>query len=236
MAGCLPELGAVDGHVFAAGVQIDDPRIGASVSPPVVVRIEVDENGKPEPAGVGALVKRKFFADRQPFLFNVMFACGRPEPGGAGSYTDPRSIWFNVFVGYYEIDVSKALWKRPFAYDLDGKQVEMDDMIRLGKADWNYFSNYVYGVPEGAITPHDALAPARGRSLGKERIGHRMWDLIEIEGAEMVSAYVSGQDGQRLADPARSPRSSGATCSAARTRAPSSPRASSPPGCTPAST
>jgi hypothetical protein len=201
-SGCLPQLGAVDGNTFGDSVRLSDPRFGSSKSPNVVVRIEIDEHGKEPPAGVGRIVKQTFFAGAPPFTFNVSFACGAPGPGGQGTYTDPKSIWFNVFMGYYEIDVPKATWGRPFGYRFDGAEVRvvLGDLVRIGKSDWNYFSNYVYGVPREAVHPYENLDHGSGDYLGRVPVGDRSWDLIELRDVEVVSAYLSEKDGQRLVD------------------------------------
>lgn len=206
---CLPLVGTVDGSPFAHGPVVEDadPVIGRSVSPtPAVVKIVVGEEAGP-PANVGSLVKRKFFADRPGFLVNVCFSRG---PGR--SYCDPHSIWFNVFAGYYEIDVPRRSWGRPFGYTTGpggAPAIDFDDVVRIGKADWNYFSNYVYGVPARHIEPFDAvdLGSARCAHLGREAIGGRdeaggrHWDVVEVDHVAVVSAYLSDRDGEALESP-----------------------------------
>lgn len=207
-AGCVPELGAVDGKIFGDAVRIHDPRFGSSYSPGVVLRIEVADHGDFAPAHVGHLVWDAFFRGSPPLVFNVSFACGASGPEG-GTYADPESIWFNVFVGYYEIDVSKERWGRPFGYRFEGgdARIVLGDVLRIGKADWNYFSNYVYGVPLEAVRRHDSLSGARADYLGRVPVGAREWDLLELADVDVVSAYVSGADGQSLRenDPVSTP-------------------------------
>jgi len=153
---------------------------------------------------VGKLVKEAFFPDDPPFLFNVAFSCGDPGIFGKGLYTDPRSIWFNVFFGYYEIDAPCSTWARPFGYRAaaPGAAVEFADVVRIGKADWNYFSNHVYGVPLAAIRPLDAIdmGTVTRRDLGRKRIGDSWWDHIELDGVEVVSAYTAPGEKGRLED------------------------------------
>jgi hypothetical protein len=202
--GCLPELGEVDGRTFGGAVTVNDPRFGASASPGVVVLIKVQDGGDNGPAHVGAEVKRAFFPDTPPFHFNVSFACGKPEADG-GAYTDPHSIWFNVFVGYYEIDVRKAAWGRPFGYQRGDRDapIATEDILRIGKADWNYFSNYLYGVPLDVVRGFDQKRAGTARYAGRKRVGKRDWDVLELEQVEVLSAYVSGKDGQALVDTAQ---------------------------------
>ncbi len=187
---CLPEAGTVNGVTLAAAAEINDKRWGASQSAPLVLRIEVEENSPLPPEDVGHLVKTAFFYDTPPFSFNVSFSCNRRE------YTNPASIWFNVFLGYYEIEVSKEDWGRPFGYQQSG-EIAIDDIIRIGKADWNYFSNYVYGVPLDVVRRLDAGETGRGVYLGQVTIGSRRWDFVELSEV-MVSAYVAAGDAKKL--------------------------------------
>jgi hypothetical protein len=83
--------------------------------------------------------------------------------------------------------------------------VEVADIVRIGKADWNYFSNRVYGVPLDAIRPHDAFDLGRiGHARrGRVRIGESWWDHVALDGVEVVSAYTAPGEQGRLekADP-----------------------------------
>lgn len=197
----FPLAGDINDVFFADDAEIDDPKIGKSMSVPTVLEIVVDREAGITPAGVGEVVHKTFFPDRDKLIFNVCFSCGAANPFRPGVYGDPTSIWFNVFFGYYEIDVPKATWGRPFGYTADG-QINWDDILRIGKADWNYFSNYVYGVPHKYIRPYDGLddPQVKSRYLGREKVGKREWDLLELDGAQVVSAYVSGTDGKKLID------------------------------------
>ncbi|MGH9900591.1 MAG: hypothetical protein ACRD68_02005, partial [Pyrinomonadaceae bacterium] len=97
-------------------------------------------------------------------------------------------------------------------------EINFEDIIRIGKADWNYFSNYVYGVPAHYIEPFDRvdLGAVDCAYLGREKIvgrkfagGHeegrenRYWDAVELNHVEVVSAYVSDRDGGALESPSR---------------------------------
>jgi hypothetical protein len=198
-----PTPGSVGGSVWAHEPFVNDPQLGRSRSVvPIINRIHVED-----PPGLGArmgaIAKRIFFRNYPAFVFNVCFAVGdfslilRP-----GLYGDPHSHWFNVFMGYYQLDAPKTTWTRPFGYASASPRalVAFEDILRLGKSDWNYFSNYMYGVPEDCIEPYnkpDLSTPCR--NLGRLAIGHRLWDSIEIEEVEVVSAYQSGTSGaQRL--------------------------------------
>lgn len=204
LPGCLtrvPAVGEIDNRVFVNQVKVDDPRFGESGSAPSVLEIVVDDRGH-SPGGVGRLVKRHFFPDEGKLVFNVAFACGKPTLC-RGRYADPTSIWFNVFFGYYQIDVPRSSWQRPFGYapPVNGRATLLArDILRIGKADWNYFSNYMYGVPEAAITPYNGIDETKVKVElhPRVRIGKSYWDHLSLDGVEVVSAYVSGQDGQKL--------------------------------------
>ncbi|MCA2979278.1 MAG: hypothetical protein INH41_23315 [Myxococcaceae bacterium] len=192
----LPLVGDVDGRRLLPTAQVNDATFGASAGVPFALEIDVDDV-REAPADVGQKVDRAFFPEAPRLLFNVCFSCGAPKGVlREGSYGDPTSPWFNVFFGYYQIDVVASAWGRPFGYcDASSGAVDTDDVVRIGKADWNYFSNWMYGVPEAAITPHNSLSGTRVEVGPRERIGARAWDVLHIARARMVSAYVSGRPG-----------------------------------------
>jgi hypothetical protein len=198
----LPMVGDIDNRFAAPEVQLKDPRFGESQGLPFVMEVPVDDEHTP-PAGVGKKVDDTFFQHRSKLLFNVSFACGKPQGlFRRGVYGDPRSIWFNVFFGYYEIDVEQTAWGRPFGYEADGTTIHWDDVLRIGKSDWNYFSNWMYGVPDAAIDQTNF--PLRGPQtttthLGRKNINGRLWDVLELDMVDVVSAYWSGS-GQGLVE------------------------------------
>jgi hypothetical protein len=199
-----PLVGEVENKIFVHGADFEDPVFGESRAMPTVLEIVVDDDEDRPPANVGALVKRAFFPHEPGFIFNVAFSCGDPGFFGKGLYTDPQSIWFNVFFGYYQLDVPRPAWKRPFGYRLEGtrQEVEFGDIVRIGKADWNYFSNRVYGVPLETIRPLDTwdLGTIEHRHLGRVKIGESWWDHVALDGVEVVSAYTAPGEAHRLED------------------------------------
>jgi hypothetical protein len=176
----LPLLGSIDGSTRAHPPRIRHPTFGRSSSRvATVIRFVVDDNRR-LPAGVGQLVKRQLFRDVPPFTCNIAFACG-PIRRNRGSYSDPSSPWFNVFTGVYEVVVKRSLWPEPFAYR-DGKPMP-EQLLRLGVADWWYFSAYLYGVPLGTDMCGDPLAGAQWTSAphcGPE--GLARWDRVDACG------------------------------------------------------
>ena len=199
----LPMVGDVDNRFRAPEVQLDSPRFGKSEGLPFVMEIKVD-GARSEPAGVGQKVDEVFFPHQKNLLFNVSFACGKPRGlFRTGVYGDPRSIWFNVFFGYYQIDVVEQEWGRPFGYEADGKTVHWQDVLRIGKSDWNYFSNWMYGVPDAAIDPCNQ--PLRGKNTttshrGRQAVNGRAWDILELDNVDVVSAYANGRPGKQLVE------------------------------------
>ena len=180
-----PAIGEVGGDRLAHPPRISHPRFGRSMSwVPTIARFRVDTANRAV-TNVGSIVKPKFFPHLPDFVFNVCFAVGHPSlrapqlpdlPPLSFPYGDPTSIWFNVFVGYYQLDAPKSGWTRPFAYvpgsDAKFTRIEFDDIVRLGKADWNYFSNYLYGVPADCIEPFDSsLGAVSCANLGRVRLG-----------------------------------------------------------------
>ncbi len=203
-----PLIGEVKNHILVEGADFDDPEFGASRAMPSVLEIRVGGD-RGSPGCVGAIVKERFFRDEGRFIFNVAFSCGDPGLLGPGVYGDPRSIWFNVFFGYYQIDVPRSLWSRPFGYESaePGAPLAIRDILRIGKADWNWFSNYMYGVPREAIEKHDAIGEVPAVVRPRRRIGGSWWDDLELDGVEVVSAYVAPGEKDRLCnhDPVLSP-------------------------------
>lgn len=199
-----PSLGEVDGKITAHAPMVRDPDIGASESVVLTItRIPVDMKqrvGTP----VGNIVKQRLFPTTPDFVFNVCFAVGPFGLFAPGKYGDPTSPWFNVFLGYYQIDAPKRGWTRPFGYDPanPAAPVLLDELLVLGKADWNYFSNWMYGVPMATVTPYDAPDTRVTKTYaGRTAIGARTFDVVDLDGFTAVSAYQSTAAGAtRLAD------------------------------------
>jgi hypothetical protein len=202
LPGWFPLSGDIDGHTWAQPVVINDRRFGRSMTIPAILEIVVDGTSGTTIPKVLSPVARRLFAGYQPFTFNVAFSCGRSRALRPGVYGNPRSPWFNIFVGYYEIDVAQSLWGRPFGYQPDGHsgfKLKLGDIERLGEADWNYFSNYMYGVPLSAIEAADQV-DVELIALSRREIAGRLWDHIVGSGTKVSTAYVSKGDEGALAD------------------------------------
>lgn len=193
-----PSIGSVGGQIEAHPPMVDPAAMPPSRSiVPTITRIPVDRVQRVG-TDVGRMVKETFFAAEPDFIFNVCFAVGAFPLGGPGNYGDPRSPWFNVFVGYYQIDCPKPAWKRPLGYEPQGgaMKVRFEDVLRIGKSDWNYFSNWMYGVPIDAIKPYDRLDPeVKCSVLGRRTVGKGAWDLVDLDGFSAVTSYQSSAPG-----------------------------------------
>lgn len=187
--------GDIDGRTWAPAVVINDRQFNKSMSLPSILEVQVDgleETVHPEELAPVA----RLFPDCPKFNVNVAFSCGRAHLIHPGVYNNPSSPWFNVFVGYYQIDVPTSLWDHPFGYRSDaanGFTLDEDELTRLGRADWNYFSNYMYGVPLERL---DAVGqgPVTLTRLGRTPVGSHTWDRIRVSDVSVASAYVSHLD------------------------------------------
>ena len=194
-----PAVGEIAGSVDVAEPVVDDALFGSSqLCTPAILRIHVDEE-KRALSDAGRLVKQSLFADHPPFVFNTIACVGKADASGRGSYPNPNSIWFNVFFGCYQIDAPRGGWRRPFGYlSADGaaSSIAFDDITRLGEADWNFFSNWMYGVPEEAIEPYNRVDPVTAVQAPEPKlIGSTLWHSASVEGVTCVSTYESDAPG-----------------------------------------
>jgi hypothetical protein len=201
-----PAHGAVGTSDQADPPIFDDPRFGRTrMSSKNVTRIFVEDR-KRLIADVGRVVKNTLWPDHEDWVFNTVACVGAFDEQGRGTYGDPHSPWFNVFLGYYQIDAAKPAWKRPFAYKsakgADSK-VDFEEIIRLGKSDWNYFSNWMYGVPQRAAERHNEIDMSKVRAAQSDggAIGESSWHRVQLAGVDFVSAYESAAPGaEKLVD------------------------------------
>ena len=134
------------------------------------------------------LVWNRFFKGYNKFYFNVVFSINNPKDFEA-EYINPNSKWFNVFFGYYEIDCPiNEGWNRAFGYNVDGT-INVTELAKLGKADWNYFSNYMYGTPKNYIESTDNIPSIEYEYFGRIKIGEKYWDKIALYNVKVISGY-----------------------------------------------
>ena len=160
------------------------------------LRLHVDDSVVRRVDGVGAKVKRTMFPDHPPFTFNAVACVGDFDHDGPQKYTNPESPWFNVFLGYYQLDCRKDRWHRPFGFESAAGAVSVpciDDLVRLGKADWNYFSAWDCGVPEDEVrrycSPDHRESDVRDHGL--VTIGDTRWRHLELLDITVASAYIA---------------------------------------------
>jgi hypothetical protein len=193
-------LGEIDKRFIVVPPTLPTGEFGETTHLPTVLEIIVSEEHT-WPLDIGEKVDGVFFTNLPPIVFNVSFSCAKPTLCRGGDYANPESIWFNVFFGYYEIDVPVGPWTRPFGFaDDTGLAPCWDDLLRIGKSDWNYFSNFVYGVPEAECAKHNAIPGGASCSVREASvpIGPHAYVEGEVDGLEVVSGYVSGADGKKL--------------------------------------
>jgi hypothetical protein len=184
---------------------IDSQEFGQSSATPAILQIPVSAEEKGLVAA-GKKAHDKFFGGYPDFDFNVNFSCAKADLlTGKSAYADPRSPWWNVFFGRYQIDapIGKDAWKRPLGFtDHSMKTVSFDDITRIGNSDWGYFSNWMYGVPDEAL--NRAFAAQKAAPAPKMRVITDPleqvpgYTLCEVDGILLPSAYVSGGGEQAL--------------------------------------
>jgi hypothetical protein len=191
-----PSLGEVAASAAPYPPSVNDPKFGQSETcTPTILRFHVDDEERAL-CRVGSVVKLHMFPEYPPFVFNTEACVGAFPPDAPGAYTNPDSVWFNTFFGYYQLDCAKEVWSRPFGYDrADGRSSVPvpEDLVRLGKSDWNWFSNWDYGVPTDALRKYTAVPSAIDAvDHGLVTVGTSQWHQLELRGTEAASCYVAG--------------------------------------------
>jgi hypothetical protein len=174
-----------------------DQHGGIQLATPNVLRFYVTDERRAV-SNIGQMVKYRLFLKYPDFVFNTVAYVGKPA-GNAGQYTDPESPWFNLFLGYYQIDAPVGTkegggWTRPFGYELSNGswKVYEEDLVRLAKADWNWFSNWNYGTPADDIAAFDNIDLERSevKQTGVRELG-TWWHTVEMSNIEVASTYES---------------------------------------------
>jgi len=190
--------GADDQHRYVVGNPLAwcDDELGCAHTGPVALTIKLEEKALEvacNPNRIGERAKRALFPQDPEFDFTVVFASAKPDFFRKSDYANPDSHWFNVFYGYYDV-VVPAEMGHPFGYrEVDGEWVvHFEDIVRIGKADWNYFSNHVYGVPNHVVEHHNDLDMGDIESdAQREKIGDYEFDKIHVANTSVVSGYTS---------------------------------------------
>jgi hypothetical protein len=195
-----PAVGRIGTSAKVYEPVVDDPEFGDSqLCTPAVLRIFVDEEERAI-ADVGRIVKARMFPRHPPFVFNTVACVGGVEDGAPGLYPNPNSIWFNVFFGCYQLDARKRHWSRPFGYRSAAgaaAEVEFEDLARIGKSDWNWFSNWMYGVPMEHVLPFSDIDMSEVETSQQSAapIGSSLWHEVELRGIVAASTYESNAPG-----------------------------------------
>ncbi len=74
----------------------------------------------------------------------------------------------------------------------------LEELVRLGKSDWNWFSNWDYGVPDDILLLYSAVPPTAGVvSTPLVTVGSRQWHQVDVRDTKAASCYVAGGPGAR---------------------------------------
>ncbi len=202
----LLPLATIDGRLRVRALRLDDDGIGAARGLPMALRLRVHPGDRGFPARIGGEVHARCFADLPGFDLAVVFGCAAPDWAGRSAYADPRSPWYGVFFGYYEVVVDAGAWGRPFGFAPDGAGgfvVEPRELARLGKADWNHFSAGLYGVPiERCVACDDTGDDAAPIVRGEVEVGARRFVHVELPRVHVVGPY-GGPGGEGYRDRVR---------------------------------
>ena len=196
-----PSVGMIGGETDVYPPMVHHPVYGDSQNcTGTILRVHVDDEPR-ELCAVGSKVKSRMFpAPYPPFVFNAVACVGAFEPDGPQRYGNPDSPWFNVFLGYYQLDCARTDWDRPFGFHTASGADALpciEDLARLGKSDWNFFSNWDYGVPEAALEPYCDVdvQPGDHTDHGLVEINGRRWRHVDLLGVQVASSYVSDSPG-----------------------------------------
>jgi hypothetical protein len=119
----------------------NDTKFGRSRDNNATVTINVSDNDD-----IGKLLKELMFKNYPDFYLNIIASSAVVDQNGISDYANPVSQWFNVFYGFYEIDIPISDRSLPYGFDSSGIVIPLD-IIRIGLCDWNMLSSYMYGVP-----------------------------------------------------------------------------------------
>ena len=190
-------IGEINNNLTAYPVYVKSDEFGESTYYPNILEIKVNKDAKSFfLKDVGALVREKYFDF--DFIFNVCFSCAKPEIFDKDKYADPYSIWFNVFFGYYQIDIPFGQRNYPFGFD-ENLNINPAEILKIGKSDWNFFSNYLYGVPLKVIENNpDAVNIGAdeidGCRVEKEVLNGVEFYKVTVDKFKVISGYESAND------------------------------------------
>jgi len=190
-------IGEINGNLEGKPVYINDNRFGKSTDYSTILEIDVNKKEKSSFLNnVGQIVRDRYFDF--DFIFNVCFSCAKPEIFKDDKYADPYSIWFNVFLGYYQIDVPFKSRTYPFGFN-ENMSINAREILKIGKSDWNFFSNYLYGVPLKVIEDNNEAIELSeeeisGSVVETEIIAGVEFQKVTVNSFKVISAYEANGD------------------------------------------
>jgi hypothetical protein len=196
-----PTKGVVAGDTTPHPPQVPPQPWGASWFPSGGITRFYVTNDVRVATDIGSRVKKVMFPGYPPLVFNTIACCGKPAaiPNGPGVYGDPQSIWFNIFFGGYEMSCLKSDgWTRPFGYESAAginSVIHGEDIERLGKSDWNWFSNYMYGVPAEVCERYSDIGKAAFGPTATVTLGSSQWHVVSLSNVTVASTYQSDAKG-----------------------------------------
>lgn len=144
---------------------------------------------------IGQIVKFELFKDHSEFKTKVAITSSKPK-GNYSEFLNPKSEWFNVLLILGKVEVE---WKdRPFGFT-ENLEVNKEDIYLYSKAVWNYFVNYIYGIPISECVKYNDIEDEHIQMISRKiTIGN--YDYIELDVVNLgticgYSSWVSGGKG-----------------------------------------
>lgn len=192
----MPTVGEISDKIFSNPIKINKKFCGRkSTSYKTIMEIIIDRESK-SLSGCGKLVYDIYFEDYPKMLLNVCYSCGKPNIFRKGGYGDPLSIWYNVFLGYWEVDVLVNDLNRPYGYTINKngfRSINKKEVLAIIKSDWNYFSNHIYGVPiefiDGDIKSVSNFNKEVKVFKKQKIINGKKWDHLHLNDVKVVTTY-----------------------------------------------
>lgn len=167
---------------------MDDPKFGKSRTNSETFKIEISEH--PKGLQVGKIIKRLMFQDYPDFYVNIIASSPIVNNNGISDFPNPQSHWFNVFYGFYEIDLPIHSFSSPFGFDSNNHVIPIE-IIKFGLCDWNIITSYLYGVPYELCEENVKITGNEKMSVINDsiKIGKYFYKEIEFSDILVTSSY-----------------------------------------------
>jgi hypothetical protein len=187
----MPTVGEIDNRHFIEVPYFSHEKFGDCRKSEGVIEVIISEN----PTGlveVGKIGKEQIFKDYPKLILNINATSAKPNEDGISDYPNPQSHWFNVFLGFYEIDTDG---EAPFGFTKGG-DINMADIIKIGKFDWNIITGYSYGIPYDVCIQQCKLTGREKVKLINQSvmIGKKEYVEVELTELEAVSPYPAHEE------------------------------------------